>query len=319
MKNPPTCLTKLLTLSLSVGIALSLGACGAGNNKADTVASPPDIPEPPLLQTVRDDPNDIFHRLVYQDIIEIDEATLAAPSPQTEKQRTFLEKNLALVNAVQEGIKQGALTPPPYNKLKPVYFEPHTPITYGEFYTWALAFENPGFVEHLSQDIDNTLLEKESAAKGNTPKGQSEDPHSSSEPANDPFNPNTTGLTLPLETDGFNLMPDTPLTREALCLIYVILSKQEDKALALTADEMAEANPVKNPVYALAEFADLESLSSNAKKYVALSYQDNVFKNALFLKPATLVRGAGFESKKALTRGEALIFLNQFYASHNTR
>lgn len=298
---------------------MTLSACAMfptdANKQSDitTIASPPNIPSPPNTQNAGD-PDSPQARLAYQDIIDLETTLLKAQrdedeTAQTEQRKLKDRQQLALVHAVQEGIRRQILTPPPYRAHRPSYFEADKPVLYKDFYTWALGFAGAG----ENHPLDLNLKQRDTGSALSEPSEETEE---GALLAGDPLA--ASGITLPYTPPaggGPTLSAESLISRETLCLFYTQLSAQQDKAQNLPVEAVDAANPGKSDVYRLSAFSDADQISPWAKKYVATAYKDNLPKTAFGLRPTALVNGQGLQPQKALTRGEALLFLYQFFSS----
>jgi hypothetical protein len=219
-----------------------------------------------------------------------------------------------LADAVSNAIRAGVMRPATLEER----FEPNNPITYREFRAWALSWQNAladaGYGIEISPD--GKRINRTQSAKANPDEPRELVP-SRHDALKDPMNPEKL-MVLPEspEWGSLKMNPNQPLTREALCALYVFLTQQEAKARALAPETIESAAPgthEMNTDEALSEFKDTSALSPWARRYVAVAYQDRMLQHIFRLTPDKLTVDDGFSPQRTISREDAVVLLDHLY------
>ncbi len=256
------------------------------------IAWPPDIPLPPPPSSASTNNNAPSNRkrLLFPDIVALEEQFADITHPDEEGQ-----KALTLVHAIEDAVNhrvfkdktarksnqqnamEGDVSPLASQQAPPADFRPLAPVSYGDFYKWAMAYIEP-------------------------------DPESmSAEP------PKPLDLTYAITVDDTQIGSATVVTREVFGVIYTLMSHQRSRALGLSEGDMMSMSPNHNPAYAYSEVQDYSAISPWAKKFVAVAYQDGMYGKFFDLSPGKLVMTQGLAPQKPMTRGQAIVFLSWFF------
>jgi hypothetical protein len=186
-----------------------------------------------------------------------------------------------LREAITRALKMGVLNPINLQEE----FSPKKPIYYGTFREWVIAYQQ---ASSGSSGIIGTM---------NLPGNK----------------------TLPssLSWGGHTVTASQILTRQDLCVMYVFLTNQVETAQALTPTQIESASPSHDNMSmdeTLSQFKDYATISSWAKRYVAVTYQDNLLQKIFNLTPNQLTLEQGFAPKQEATREEAILLLDSLYA-----
>jgi len=266
-------------------------ACEMPMGKITPLREPPLIPSPPDAPVQGEAPQ-TAHVASYADTADIQNF-----SP-------------ALAQAVNRALSLSVLKPATPESR----FEPDKPIGYGEFRQWANDYQNA--VNTARNQATATAISPDSPP-----------------PAGGPLSPPPalTAITqtwLPSEMmwGAQGVREKTTLTREALCALAVFLNGQDAQARKLTPAQIAKAQPgqdgqdgMSNPDDAdltdgtLSQLSDYGKISPWALKYVALSYKNDWLEPLFGLSPAKIVADDGFHPAQPVTRGEAMLLLDQLF------
>lgn len=281
-----------LICSLALGLVLLWG-CGE-KQVVGKIAWPPDIPSPQVEAVTAPAGNPSNQRLFFLDIIALEKQFVDVTHPDEEGERA-----LALVHAIEDAVShrvfkdkvkpkppetgnmETEVTPDAGKPAPPPEFHPLSPVNYGDFYQWALAYREP-------------------------------DPDSMSTEA-----PPQLDLTYSIAVDETQIGPATIVTREVFGVLYTLMSHQRSRALGLSDGDMMNMTPNNNQAYAYSEIQDFSVISPWAKKFVGVAYQDGMYQKVFNLSPGKLVMSQGLAPQKAMTRGEAIVFLSQYFANHH--
>jgi len=217
-----------------------------------------------------------------------------------------------LMQAVTKALRLSVLKPATPESR----FEPDRPIAYGEFRQWANDYQN----------AINTAQHQGSATAFSP-----DSPPSPAGPMTPPPSMSVTATWLPSEMlwGNHGVREQTILTRETLCALAVFLSGQDNKARKLSQAQIAKAQPnsgqagtdpndTGNTDGTLDQFPDYAKISPWALRYVALAYQNDWLVSAFNLSSANIIAGDGFQPTQPVTRGEALLLLDQLFGNQQT-
>lgn len=282
-------LAGLLLAAIVPGLLLA-GCNLLPTSSTDRIQEPPLIPEPAADTTAT--PSEMTPKALvtaYADLIDFNDLSKHHP---------------LLHDAVSTAIQVGVLKPASVTDT----FNPQSPIQYGEFRTWAIAYLNA-----------TSTPPARSAETAPTETAGTPNPSPST---TNPMNPLNL-IILPSEIQwGDHRLTDThPITREELCALYVFLTQQETAARSLSADEIEATVPgqkqvdpdVANPDEALSQFKDWSAMDGWARRYVAVAYRDNLMKSLFGLTSTKLTVDEGFHPQQPLTREEAIVLLHSLY------
>jgi len=260
----------------------------------DKIAWPPDIPSPQVETVSPIAGNPAADRLMFLDIIALERQFSEVTHPDEEGERAMVLVH-AIEDAVQHNVFKDKIKPKPPETgnmetevtpdagkpSAPPEFRPLSPVNYGDFYQWALAYREP--------DPDSMTAEP----------------------------PPPLDLTYSIAVDETQIGPATIVTREVFGVLYTLISHQRSRALGLSEGDMMNMSPNNNPAYAYSELQDFTVISPWAKKFVGVAYQDGMYQKVFGLTPGKLVMSQGLAPQKAMTRAEAIVFLSQFFGKAN--
>lgn len=226
----------------------------------------------------------------------------------------------SLRDAVSRGIAIGVLRPTRLDET----FDPDRPLTYGEFRAWTLAYQSAllGYGMVPTGGAEMPTLPQANAKPGEARSKEAGSKEIDALKAGmkkltSPMSPEKL-MVLPVEMgwEGHMLAEKRPLTREELCALYVFLSKQEDKARALSREEIEGMNPsgdAMNMDESLSQFKDYTALGQWSQKYVALAYKDGLLQNLFRLTPNRLTVDDGFSPSRPVSRADGMVLLHHLY------
>jgi hypothetical protein len=289
------------TAIVSLALLTMLSGCFDKPKTALKVQEPPYVPA--LPQPGESEPEQktlaVMDIRAYADLMDLGDASRHHPK---------------LADAVSNAIRAGVLRPATLDER----FSPEKPMTYGEFRTWALSWQNAladaGYGIEVSPD--GKRINRNQGAKQNPDEPRELVP-SRHDALKDPMNPEKL-MVLPEspEWGSLKMNPNQPLTRETLCALYVFLTQQEAKTRALTPEAIESAAPgthEMNTDEALSEFKDTSALSPWARRYVAVAYQDRILQHVFRLTSDKLTVDDGFNPQRAISREDAVVLLDHLY------
>jgi hypothetical protein len=183
-------------------------------------------------------------------------------------------------------------------------FGPEQSLTYGEFRKWALAYQS-ALYGYQALPSAETLAEAKLTSTNTSPD------------ITGPMSPEKLFI-LPekLETGSQSLQPNQALTRESLCYLYFLLTKQQSKLQQLSTADMEAAFPSSTGSGAeesLSQFKDYSVISAWARPAVALFYQSGQLQQLFRQTASQLIIDDGFGPKKTADRAEAIVLLHWVY------
>ncbi|HEY9687805.1 MAG TPA: S-layer homology domain-containing protein [Coleofasciculaceae cyanobacterium] len=289
------------TAIVSLALLTMLSGCFDKPKNALKVQEPPYIPALPQPEESEEAPKPLAAMDIraYADLMELGDTSRHHPK---------------LADAVSNAIRAGVIRPATLDER----FDPSRAITYGEFRTWALSWQNAladaGYGIQVSSN--GKSLNRNQAPKANADEPRELIP-SRHNVLGDPMNPEKL-MILPEspEWGSLRMNPNQPLNRETLCALYVFLTQQEAKARALTPEKIESAAPGTNELNtdeALSEFKDSSALSPWARRYVAVAYQDRMLQHIFRLTPDKLTVDDGFSPQRTISREDAVVLLDRLY------
>jgi hypothetical protein len=215
-----------------------------------------------------------------------------------------------LKDAVNQAVRLGILRPQGFQEN----FDPDRAITYGEFRGWVIDYQK---VLSAGQNDASKASPPLPQSEIDTPATVTPPAASAGESLDSPMNPDK--LLIPpsdMGWQGHQLAENAFLTREALCALYAFLKQKNGKAAQLTPEAIEAMMPPGQAEHGdetLGQFKDYANISDWAKRYVALAYQEKLLQEVFRLNPSRLTVDEGLLPQKALTRGDAMVFLNWLY------
>lgn len=273
------------------GCVLALAGCvNPFETKEEPVKEPPFIPAPeaPAVEAKAEIP--ALYVGAFADMMEYGDQGSHHPK---------------LVEAVAHAIRIGVLKPSGIQDR----FNAQNPVNFGEFRTWALAYQ--------AAAAGTTKLKPEAPSQGNNKPRELASIVSRTDALDSPMNP--VKLTLLPEVPRFDehtLAANRPLTREELCALYVVLAEKQELARRLTPEVIEQTAPGEgslNGDESLSMFKDYPAISSWAKPYVAIAYQNFVLQKVFNLTGTRLTIEDGFNPQAPINREESILMLNLLY------
>lgn len=289
----PICkVKKHFVASLSLIIA-TVGLTGCQNpfaQKVEPVKEPPFIPAPQALVEEAKPEIPALYVGAFADMMEYGDKR---------------QHNPKLVDAVAHAIRIGVLKP---NGVQD-RFNAENPISFSEFRTWTIAYQ--------SAAAGTSKLKPESPASGKNKPRELASIVSRTDTINSPMNPaKLTLLPASPRFGDYALTPNSPLNREALCALYVLLAEKQELANTMTPDALEAIAPGDgnlNGDESLAMFKDYTSISEWAKPYVAIAYQQGILHKVFNLTGTRLTIDEGFRPQSTITREEGILLLHTLY------
>lgn len=274
----PMALLLLLLCSFASG-------CWKPSVKKNNVLEPPLIPAPPA-QKATDSPSaqDVGVQ-AFADQLDLENTRLYPPD---------------LAKAVAHAITLGVLKPSGLQDR----FEPERSITYGEFRQWALAYQS-ALYGYQALPSAEALAEANISTEGLKPD------------LTGPMSPEKLFI-LPekLETGSHSIQLNQALSRESLCLLYFLLTRQESALQALSQADIEGAFPPATGSGAeesFSQFKDYSGVSLWARPAVALFYKNGQLQPLFRKTTDQLIIDEGFHPQKNVNRGEAIVLLHWAY------
>jgi hypothetical protein len=271
----------LMTLLLLCALA---GGCWKPSANKNDVMEPPLIPAPPAAPKPAD---------------ALSAPELQAFADQSEMENTRLYPP-GLADAVARAIALGVLKPSNLQDR----FEPERAITYGEFRQWALAYQNALYGAQALPSAE-ALEEAKTAMQSLKP-----------DPAGPMSLEKLSILPEKLAAGSQAIQQNQALTRESLCHLYFLLTKQDQTLQKLSPAEVEGAFPPatgSGTDESLSHFMDYSDISPWARPAVALFYKSGQLQQLFRLTPAQLTLDTGFGPQKPANRGEAIVLLHWVY------
>lgn len=271
-------------LMMAVFLLGSLSGCWKPAVHTESVAEPPLIPAPPSAEEVAN-AVPAMDVQAYADLLELENDRRYPPG---------------LVEAVTHAIQLGVLKPTNLQER----FEPDRPLTYGEFRQWALAYQ--------------TALYGYQALPSAEALAEAKLPSTNVKPdLTGPMSPEKLFI-LPEKLDAGSqvIQPNQALSREALCHLYFLLTKQQARLrnLSLADIEGAFPNTQGNGAEeSLSQFKDYTVISPWARPSVAMFYQSGQLQQLFRQTISQLTIDDGFGPKKPVNRAEAIVLLHWVY------
>lgn len=269
-----------LAISLLL-LCLACSGCLPYKPAGQSIAEPPLIPTP-LGGVDTETPPPPAELLYYADMNEWEDRHYPA----------------GLRAAIMHAIQLGVLKPSGTQER----FEAKRTLSYNEFRQWALAYQNALYGYQALPSAE--ALVEVGIGKAST------------DGLAGPMSPEKL-LILPdiLEVSGHRVAPNQPLSREALCHLYFMLSKQTDQ-LALSPAEIEKLQPSTeegSQDEAFFQFKDYAAIGDWAKPAVGLMYKNGQLQRLFRKNINQLTLEEGFGPQEPVTRAEAIVLFHWIY------